>query len=59
MRRLDTRFLIKNSPCFVGLNKGEPALMAEVNRIIDRSKKNGTLEEIAKKWLQAPLPKEL
>jgi polar amino acid transport system substrate-binding protein len=59
LRRLDTRFLIKNSPCFVGLNKGEPALMAEVNKIIDRSKKNGALEDISKKWLQAPLPKDL
>jgi polar amino acid transport system substrate-binding protein len=59
LRRLDTRFLIKNSPCFVGLNKNEPALMAEVNRILEKSKKNGALEEISKKWLQAPLPKDL
>jgi polar amino acid transport system substrate-binding protein len=59
LRRLDTKFLIKNSPCFVGLNKGEPALLAEVNRIIEKSKKNGALEEISKKWLQAPLPKDL
>jgi polar amino acid transport system substrate-binding protein len=59
LRRLDTRFLIKNSPCFVGLNKSEPALLAAVNAIIEKSKKNGALEEISKKWLQAPLPKEL
>lgn len=59
LRRLDTRFLIKNSPCFVGVNKGEPALMAEVNKIIEKSKKDGALEDISKKWLQAPLPKDL
>ena len=59
LRRLDTRFLIKNSPCFVGLNKSEPALLAAVNAIIAKSKKNGALEEISKKWLLAPLPKEL
>ena len=56
LRRLDSRFVIKDSPCFVGLNKGEPALMAEVNRIIDKSKKNGALNDISKKWLTAPLP---
>jgi polar amino acid transport system substrate-binding protein len=59
LRRLDTRFLIKNSPCFVGLNKSEPALMAAVNAIIEKSRKNGSLDEISKKWLQAPLPKDL
>lgn len=59
LRRLDTRFLIKNSPCFVGLNKNEPALMAEINRILDKSKKNGALNDISKKWLLAPLPADL
>ena len=59
LRRLDTRFLIKDSPCFVGLNKGEPALLAEVNRILGKAKKDGALNDIAKKWLQAPLPANL
>ena len=54
--RLDSRFVIKDSPCYVGLNKSEPALMAEVNRILDKSKKNGALNDISKKWLLAPLP---
>lgn len=56
LRRLDSRFVIKDSPCYVGLNKGEPALMAEVNRILVKAKKEGTLNEISKKWLTAPLP---
>jgi polar amino acid transport system substrate-binding protein len=56
LRRLDSRFVIKDSPCYVGLNKSEPALMAEVNRILTKSKKDGTLNDISKKWLTAPLP---
>ena len=56
LRRLDSRFVIKDSPCYVGLNKNEPALLAEVNRIIAKSKQDGALNDIAKKWLQAPLP---
>ncbi len=58
LRRLDSRFLIKDSPCYVGLNKNEPALMAEVNRILVKVKKDGQLNEISKKWLTAALPKD-
>lgn len=58
-RGLSAKFLIKNSPCYVGLAKGEPALLARVNEIIARSKTDGSLEEIAQRWLKAPLPKDL
>ena len=30
--------------------------MAEVNRILAKTKKDGTLNDISKKWLTAPLP---
>jgi polar amino acid transport system substrate-binding protein len=59
LRPLTPKFLIKNSPCYVGVNKGEAALLAKVNEIIGKAKKNGSLNEIAKKWLHNPLPAEL
>jgi polar amino acid transport system substrate-binding protein len=59
LRPLTPKFLIKNSPCFVGINKGEPALVAKVNEIIAKSKKNGALNDISKKWLHNPLPADL
>jgi polar amino acid transport system substrate-binding protein len=59
LRPLTPKFLIKNSPCYVGLNKGEAALMAKVNEIIGKAKKSGALNEIAKKWLHNPLPADL
>ena len=59
LRRLSTKFLIKNSPCFVGIAKGETALQAKVNEIIAKSKKNGALNDIAQRWLHAPLPANL
>ena len=34
-KRPETKFLIKNSPCYVGLNKDEPKLLAKVNEIIE------------------------
>jgi polar amino acid transport system substrate-binding protein len=58
-KRLDTKFLIKNSPCFVGVNKGEAALLAKVNEIIAKLKKSGDLNHVSEQWLQAPLPADL
>ncbi len=59
LRRLSTKFLIKNSPCFVGLAKGEAALQAKVNEIIAKAKKSGALNEISQRWLHAALPGDL
>lgn len=58
-KKPETKFLIKNSPCFIGLNKDEPTLLAKVNAIITASRKDGSLNAIAMKWLGAPLPATL
>ena len=33
------KFVVKDSPCYIGLNKDEPALLAKVNEIIAKAKK--------------------
>jgi polar amino acid transport system substrate-binding protein len=58
-KRPEMKFLITNSPCYVGLNKGEPALLAKVNAIIAAAKKDGALNAISKKWLNMDLPSNL
>ena len=58
-KKPEMKFLIKNSPCYVGLNKEEPALMEKVNAIIAEAKKDGSLNKIAEKWLHADLPADL
>jgi len=50
------KFLIKDSPCYVGLKKGEPALRSRLNAIIAKAKADGELEMLSEKWLKAPLP---
>ena len=50
------KFVIKNSPCYVGLNKGEPKLLAKLNAIIAKAKADGDLEKLSVKWLKNPLP---
>ncbi|WP_295381169.1 transporter substrate-binding domain-containing protein [uncultured Pseudacidovorax sp.] len=51
--QINTEFklLLKDSPCFVGIAKGEDALKAKVNEIIAAAKKDGTLDKMSKQWL--------
>ena len=54
-----SQFMLKDSPCFIGLKKNEPALKATVNQLIDQAHKDGTLNSFSEKWMQAPLPASL
>ncbi|WP_292234540.1 transporter substrate-binding domain-containing protein [Mesorhizobium sp.] len=58
-KRPELKFLIKNSPCYIGMNKNEPALMSKVNAIIAAAKSDGTLNAISKKWLKVDVPADL
>jgi polar amino acid transport system substrate-binding protein len=49
------KLLLKDSPNFIGIAKGEDALKAKVNDIIAEAKKSGELDVMAKKWLGRPL----
>ncbi len=52
-KRPEPKFLIKNSPCFIGLNKNEPALLAKVNDAIASARQDGSaqrrLAEVARR----------
>jgi len=58
-RRPEPKFVIKNSPCFVGMNKNEPRLQQKVNAAIAQARQDGTLNTMSKKWFGAPLPADL
>ena len=58
-KRPELKFLIKNSPCYIGLNKGQPALKAAVDEAITKARADGSLNAISKKWLGADLPQDL
>lgn len=58
-RAPEAKFMLKNSPCYIGLMKGETALQERVNEIIADAMADGTLNEISLKWLRAPLPDNL
>jgi polar amino acid transport system substrate-binding protein len=48
------KLLLKDSPNFIGVAKGEDALRLKVNEIIAAAKKAGDLDTMAKKWLGRP-----
>ncbi|NVK27386.1 amino acid ABC transporter substrate-binding protein [Marinomonas sp. CT5] len=56
-RAPENKFMLKNSPCYIGMAKGETALQAKVNELIKAALASGELNEISMKWLKAPLPK--
>ena len=48
------KFVLKDSPNFIGLNKGEDKLRMKVNEIIAAAKATGELDKMAQKWLGRP-----
>ena len=48
------KFLLKDSPNFIGVNKGEDKLRLKVNEIIAEARKSGELDKMAMKWLGRP-----
>ena len=56
-RRSSTEFklLLKDSPNYIGVAKGEDKLRLKVNEIIAAAKASGELNKICLKWLGRPI----
>ncbi|MEO6918567.1 MAG: transporter substrate-binding domain-containing protein [Collimonas sp.] len=50
------KIVLKDSPCFIGINKNETALLNRINAMLTSIKKNGMLNVNAQRWFKAPLP---
>ncbi|RMW04990.1 Amino acid ABC transporter periplasmic amino acid-binding protein [Pseudomonas coronafaciens pv. porri] len=50
---------LKDSPVYVGVNKGQPELLGKVNEILNAAKADGALEKASETWLKQPLPADL
>ncbi|MFT3818266.1 MAG: transporter substrate-binding domain-containing protein [Rubrivivax sp.] len=48
------KLLLKDSPNFIGVAKGEDALRAKVNQIIAEAKAGGELDKLSSQWLGRP-----
>ena len=52
------KFLLLTSPSDMAVKKGEAALLAKVDAILAGMKKDGSLNDMAVKWLKQPLAKD-
>jgi polar amino acid transport system substrate-binding protein len=50
----ECKFVLKESPNFIGVAKGEAALRSRVNEIIGEAKQAGYLDKLSLKWLGRP-----
>jgi polar amino acid transport system substrate-binding protein len=48
------KFVLKDSPNYIGVGKGEDALRSKVNQVISDAKASGELDKLAVKWLGRP-----
>ncbi len=53
---LENKFIIANSPSFIGVKTGNIDLLQWVNVFVLHKKLNGKLGELSEKWLKTPLP---
>ncbi len=53
---IETKFIIKESPAFIGIKKGQMDLLQWVNVFILNKKLGGQLNEFSEKWLGQKLP---
>lgn len=53
------KFMLKDSPCYIGIKKGEATLQAKVDALIAQALADNTLNALSEKWLKAPLPASL
>lgn len=59
LRQLDLKFPVEDTPCYVGVAKGEPALLDKVNAVISKLKTDGRLNDLSQRWIKMPLPAQL
>ena len=59
LRQLDVKFAVEDTPCYIGVAKGEPALLQKVDAIITKLKADGRLTGLSQRWMKMPLPATL
>lgn len=59
VKEVTSKFILKDSPCYVGVREGDADFVAKINEIIAATKKSGRLNEMSEEWFGEPLPEEI
>lgn len=54
--KLETKFIVRQSPAFIGVKSGEMNMLQWVNVFVLHKKLGGNLDELSQKWLGQKLP---
>ena len=54
--KLETKFIVRQSPAFIGVRAGETNMLQWVNVFVLHKKLGGVLNELSLKWLGQPIP---
>ncbi|WP_212744126.1 transporter substrate-binding domain-containing protein [Ramlibacter sp. 2FC] len=54
-RRIETKFILRESPASIGVRRGEPELLHWVNVFVLHKKLGGELDRLSRKWFGEPL----
>ncbi|MBE9078470.1 transporter substrate-binding domain-containing protein [Romeria aff. gracilis LEGE 07310] len=58
-QQIESKFILKDSPCYVGVRENDQPLLEEVNAIIADLKQSGRLNEMSVTWFGEPLPEDI
>lgn len=58
-RTPETKFLLKDSPCYVGVPSGDTQIQEAVNAIIAEGISSGVFDALSEEWFGQPLPDSL
>jgi polar amino acid transport system substrate-binding protein len=52
---IENKFVMRNSPCFIGLRRGDLDMLQWVNVFVTHKRLSGELDELSEKWFGEPL----
>lgn len=58
-KEITSKFVLKDSPCYVGVREGDAEFVAKINEIIASVKQSGRLNEMSQAWFGEPLPEAI
>lgn len=58
-KQIENKFIMKNSPCYIGVRRGDTKLLERINAIITEMKQSGKLNALSLQWFGEALPKVL
>lgn len=54
-KNVERKFVMKNSPCYIGVRRGDLDLLQWVNVFVASKRLSGELEDLSKQWFNEPL----